>query len=203
MARFSASPLKALDRIYRFVGGLVGLKDFELEGGIQPVHDLSRQSEIDSPVGLQGFFSILETDIHAGSGTINTTHDPYGLAPTIAGLGPTDLGIWVMSMGVTVSVLSAFTIANASYVFPALLGAFPTDLEQYLFSFPDAIDQVTSGEAPLCGDLARVTNQVPLPYFMPFGGSLNFNTQVSAAATVITNVICWGGPLGTRPPGTA
>lgn len=203
MAKFSASPLKALDRIYRFVGGLRGLSEFELDGPIQPVHDIAREAELDSPIGLQGYFSITESQSHAGAGVLNDTYDPYASAPAFPGMEQSQGGIWVMAQHCTVGTGSFFVIANSSYVYPVLAGAFPASTEQLLFSFPDIVDQVTVGLPILCGDLARVTNQVTLPFFLPFGGSISINSEASDVTVIVSTIVFWAGPLGTRPPGTA
>jgi len=205
VSKFSASPLKALDRIYRFVGGLSGLREFELEGPIQPVHDLSRQSELDPQLGVQGYFTVGQGQVHAGAGTLNGDYDPYaaGVLPVAPGLEPAEIGVWVMSALQFTDTAGTFVIGNQTYTFPTVAGAFQGGVEQLLFSFNDEIDIVATGGEMLCGDSARVTNQVPLPFFLPVGGTLTTQSEASAAATIRSIITYWAGPLGTRPPGIA
>lgn len=66
MAQFLAKPLASLEAIYRFVAGRSATSDVELGGGIQLVHDVSREAEH----GASQLFTLSHTVVTAGTGTL-------------------------------------------------------------------------------------------------------------------------------------
>lgn len=101
MAKFNASPLGALDRIYKFVGGFRGLSEVDIETPITRVHDLSRLSDIGSgPTQENGFLFIDALCTHTGAEQIENSVNAFDYLETIyPSLDRRDTRLWVLDSG--------------------------------------------------------------------------------------------------------
>ena len=77
MAKYSANPLRLLDKLYNFVGGERNRSELDLASPIVRVHDLSREAELGTYVGTEDglvsqsfpFFTINVDNVHGGADT--------------------------------------------------------------------------------------------------------------------------------------
>jgi len=207
MSRFLKRPLKVLDFIYDFVGGFAGLGEFADESAIQPVHDVSRESELGAALGgvsRMGYTLVTATDVHVATGFIRTTADPYNAFDNLA--IPRNKGsIWVCGAFGTCDDSTDFTSYAVSVTWPTFVGH-SAGQEQLIAFGNDAIQDVVGAGLFSVGDLARSNiHASPFPLFVPQGGILNFASESDTAGTVTIRygVVLWAGPSGARPPGFA
>jgi len=210
VAPFTKNPLKALDAIYRFVGGMSGLRNFALEAPIQPVYDVGRLAELAGYGGRQGYWGMQADQVHVAAGEIVDALDPYSIGADGNRNGwdlilSDDLRVWVLGcfavrFGGTAGVFEA---AAVQVVMPGEMVG-PTDtgtgVDQpiliwrgdVLNAFVDSVDDAT---AP--------TNKFVLPIMVPPGGAVNLSSQQTGAGTISIRVGCllWVGAQGTTPPG--
>lgn len=219
MASFNRSPLRVVDRIYGFIGGLRGLVDFALGSSIQPVHDVSRESELGSGLGSElGYFTTQNRDSHVAAGEIRTTADPWAFAETMDRTERRELMVWLIYAGfLTDNNLARFFAQSLSIEYPLvvnILGS-PNIQPQWLIS---NYKHVTGGSAApeagvLLGAIAENdtdTNfpkpiQVPLPFPVPDGSTIRrVSSQTGVGDIRIDSYeLWWMGARGARPPGLA
>lgn len=201
---FSAQVLKALDNKYRFIGGPAAPRAMDISGAITPVEDLSRASDIGSGVGLAlGYGSVGTTDVHAGAGTIFTTHDPYDLVDTFAPVRA-PYGVWLTDIMCNTSSSANFVDAGVSLSFPVLDGSFSADDDYLAAFFPDALIITVSSGRAFCGDADGDAIKFKQPVYMPDGTTIRMSTQaVTGAATIRQRCLIWAGAKGALPPGVA
>lgn len=206
MAEFQRSPLRILDRIYNFVGGNTGTRAFNLEGAIQPVHDLSREAEVGSGYSQAlGYFYTGVNEVHAGAATAYQDLDPFEQA-TFQGRERSETGIWICGAHMTASTAIA-TVGIVTVKLPTITGAFSGQIFPLFMFLPNSINtgsggnveyQITSaGRISYSG---AVLQPHTLPLFIPNGTTMEFRTTASAAGTIRLMALCWAGPLGVRPP---
>jgi len=202
VAPFTFRPLRTLDALYRFVGGMTGLQDFALESAIQPVHDVSRMAALSGGISPAfGYVAAGGVDVHAGAGSIRTTADPYSIAGDFNVLDEA-AAAWLIAVFGTTDSSANHSTASISYSYPVIPNAFGGQ-EVVCGFFPNIVAETVSGNFSI-GDAAKDSQQAPLPLFLPRGGTLNFLSvaQIGAVETALTAVL-WVGAVGTTPPGMA
>jgi len=208
---FTNKPLRALDWIYRFVGGMTGPKTVELSTSLQLVHDVSRLAQIGSGVGsFNGYFMRGGTDAHVAAGAILTSFDPYGLADTL-GLERSGVGVWLCDVSAQMNDnVARFNNAAVSFAYPGVNDFFSSTVPRQvlLANFEDAALEVQVN-VPLAGPIAA-GNQAPLilarlPMFLPDGGTIHQTTAQTGAGDIdiIVNCLLWMGAKGALPPNAA
>jgi len=200
---FSAKPLKVLDKIYRFVGGQLGPTEFSLEAAIQPVHDVSRESEIGSGLGSQLGYMVRGTvDVHSGAGAINTTFDPYEIVDTFSP-DRSQYGVWLIDAWCHANGSTNYLVSSVSVLRSPVPNIVPVATHQITHFFPDAITSTVVGVVSI-GDNSRLNQQCQLPLFLADGSVVQQHTQAQIGAITITEMILfWVGAQGAIPPGLA
>jgi hypothetical protein len=213
MASFTNNPLRHLDSIYRFVGGMTGLRRFDLEAGITPVHDVSRNAALDG-VGLNaGFWLARAQQVHSGAGEIS---DSIPIYSGTAGNGypnpmPLDVQAWVLGgfgiLGGTDSLFSEASIVVEHQ--DSEIG--PSDLstaggEPQLIWHADTASTLQLNETQIFfdGGPSNVINHpIPIIRGPTDGGGLRFQSAQAGAGAVTVTLFArmWLGRLGTTPPG--
>lgn len=208
MGEFTKNPLKALDGIYRFLGGMSGLRRFALESEIQPVHDVSRLAELAGFGGRQGYWLAQATQLHVAAGEIANSITPYASTNSLNGWLnplPSDLRVWVIDCFANriSGTASLFEAAAVVMVYPAEMVG-PSDaaagLDQnvllwrgdILNAFVDAVDDDT---AP--------AKKFAMPALLEPGQLLSLSSQQAGAGAIGIRVaaLLWVGTAGTTPPG--
>jgi len=203
MSRFANRPLRILDRIYDFLGGMSGLTDFHTDAGIQAVHDVSRQAEIETALGSElGFFINGVTQTHVGAEIERNTFDPYAQADTF-NASRDEIGIWIVGAACRVDVGGSFVDAGVSVDLPTVPDAFAADMQVLVALFPDVMPLAIVANQPLCSDNARATIHTHLPFWLPQGSTVNLATESSANCIIRLEVFMWAGAKGARPPGVS
>lgn len=215
MAGITARCLLVLDRLYHFrAGAQTAPQEFSTESSIQPVHDLSRVSELGEIItnpGASGFFSLDQDNVHVGGDTVTAFIDPYG---TLDGTWGEVGKRWIWLYKYAGSVSSAAVNGAASQAILALnvfgLGNALTrrDFLIDLWGVNDNIGIGTSLSATFPASLAHITARQPtfgMPLPIPlFPNSLLSWQSIATAAVAGTfriEMICWIGPFGVYPPG--
>ena len=204
MARFLKKPLKALDFIYDFVGGWVGLGEFA-DSAIQPVHDVAREAELGSALGglsRMGYTLLRAAHVHVATGTIRTTADPYNAFDNLE-IPRGNGSVWISDVFAISNAAADFKNAACLVTWPTFDGFSQGDVQPLAFfdtPFGDVLAATlllgaADGERLLCR----------MPVFVPDGSIIAFGSESDGAGTVtITQtVLVWAGPAGARPPGVA
>ncbi len=211
MSEFTARPLRALDRIYRFVGGMVGPKRFASESEIQPVHDLSREAEIGSGIGgALGFYTRGPTDAHVGTGIIFGSFDPYEMADTHFDQR-SRLGVWMMGAWCSTDAMGAVRFVNAgvAVALPEIPGTFGAPFETNLLTHAwfDEIMEIPVNEGHAANQTegsSRALQYDGLPLYLPDGTIIHHRTEATTNVVEISiRILFWIGARGARPPGVA
>jgi len=213
MARFNARPLRVLDAIYNFVGGLGNLSQFGLEGQIQPVHDCSREAELASGLGrFGGFYTIVAKHAHTATGGITTTFNVYNPSGTHTfqnGLSADELAnmwVWVGKVwgAMVAGTPSSFDYAWGGVGTPPGMQGLESETGLTTPAMPLIyLDGITSGGAGENHLTSTVAPEV-LPVLVPKGGSLVLMSASNGGVTAITiemSALVWIGPVGVMPPG--
>lgn len=126
MAKYVGRPLKALDRLYKFIEGLVTNSTVDLASPIQLVHDVSRNADFQNIEGKFGglssrgspYFTINIDNVHAGASIVVASIGIYSnQSPTWA------LSDWDAPDGKveTVWILGAYVNATAFNIDEAMI----------------------------------------------------------------------------------
>jgi len=208
-APFQRKALRVLDSIYKFVGGQTGPNQFALEASIQPVHDMSRMSELAGLGAREGFWILQTAQSHAAGGELRDAINPYIATAINAGWPaelPDDLRVWVIDcFGYTASGTGNFALAEITLSYPAVMVG-PSDLaavvnEQLLYR-ADTESAITVGNEMLTNDNGPVI-QARLPRRVEPGSNLNFQTEATGVTTIRLCALLWVGQRGTYPAGLA
>lgn len=209
MTLFSGRPLLALGRVYRFVGGVIGLQEVATDSRIQVVHDIGRMSELGSSgeVGRGGglwYITVAHTfgaagrdqesiDVYAAAGArgYNPLSDEW--VWYIAGMARITVGANLNSCLIAIHNRSSLSIA-ASGTEPGLvlLDAFDEVAGTSLDGTDEpCIPSVNARQGPV---------QISRGEWAGLSG-LRFVADVSGAATTSVSALIWKGKVGTYPPG--
>lgn len=226
MSRILNRVLPALGRIYRLEGTRDSPSEFNIEAGVQLVHDASREAERATGVGEEDGFFLAQLEVPAvGISNYYGDLDLYDL------LGAGGFGlpnpeathrIWILNFSAFVDIGDAtdvekwacavalgpdFRIPSTTAV-PAVfhLGG---GWVQPTLSYPIVKDQATDGwdAAPLLtvdGEGGIQTTRLPL--FCPPPAILTAGLKTTAALDapgMVFSAMCWAGIKGTTPPGLA
>ena len=203
--RFTANPLKALDAIYQFVEGLTGLREFQLEGSIIPVHDLSREAEIGSGLSQAiGYFIEGTLDVHAAAGVIRTTHDPWDQVDTQRGPNRrNNYAVWLMDVFGICTDQGNFLNASSVLSYPTIPDALAAE-NKILAAFNTTVQTGTIAAEFNLEETVGVYLRGRMPVFIPDGSTIAMQTEAQTADNNITlNHLYWAGARNTLPPGVA
>jgi len=223
VTKFRARSLGVLDKVYDFDGGTRGLSEFDLEGAIQPVHDLSREAELGSGHGRNhGFYIMRIVNTHVGVGSITDQLNIFTPTNRFGTYTPVDPSSeWIWGFNAWMEADEATDFASATLHLNAgtggsrdsLLGAFepagagagtdPPGIR--LIAFWNAI----VGASP--PDLGNRSNTIMpsyniRPFPIPFAQAvLTFVSTSDTAGTIeiAMSMLIWRGPRGVTPPGIA
>jgi len=206
---FSGRPLLALGRVYRFVGGVIGLQEVATDSRIQVVHDVGRMSELGSAGEIGrggGLWYITVATTHVGAARVQETVNVYA-AGGARGYNPlADEWVWYVSGMAKITVganLDACLIGihNQSSVSMAASSTEPGML--LLENWETASDTSIDGTSEPCIPSVTARNGPVLISRGESAGasSLRFVSDVSGAATTTISALVWKGKVGTYPPG--
>jgi len=211
---FTGRVLKRLDSIWRFVGGVQGLSDMNLEGSVQPVEDLSRQAELGSGLGASdGYFMRGYSFSHPGAGTIRNTLDPWtsvdAFEPQRVKASVWLMGCWAQHNNNNVDRGGISLTMPAAILAPGLTSGNELLLAYYTGEVPTGVADV--GIFPMVATIpgAVTVGQgnmglfARLPMSLPNGCTLNFMGHASAGGVISLTCLLWMGAAGARAPGVA
>jgi len=210
VARFTKKPLRILDNLYQFIGGLAGLEEFELSGAIQPVHDVSREAELSGFGQRQGYWTMTATQTHAGAGELLDVLNPYAQATDI-GNGwinplPTNWRIWIIDIWAYIlsAGVAGFVEAQCDLAYPAgMVG--PNDnnafVQRQLLYHADTASSLTGGTETMVFASGQPSIIAQLPRRIELAQLVTFGSEASAAATIREMALLWVGEVGATPPG--
>jgi len=213
VSSFKNRPLRVLDTIYQFIGGMTGLTRFSLKSGIQPVHDVSRESELAGFGNRQGFWLSQGRQAHVAAGSQSDRIVVYNNTALNNNSGwqaplPPDLRIWILGGFGTISGTDAnFAEAGISFEWPGQsvgpADTTPAQVEQLVFHSTSLTNLgAPSALIPTAGLMDR-------PFRMDFDTTqaldLVFRSRQTGAGAVTVQLSCimWVGKTGTAPPGMA
>ena len=203
MAEFSNRPLAVLGRLYKFLRSSSVRSDFDTTSAIQPVHDVSRESELGTRGRAQaGYLQLGQTFVHPGADARTVQSDVYALFDSIPRFSDFRSGgddqhrLWLLDIFGSSSGGGTLVTSVDSV---ALLA--PDDRSQFLAGWDDAAGSAGVALAPLTRVNTTLWDDRQYPaIWQP--GSLWITQSVSSAAnTVRVHTLWWAGPLGTTPPG--
>lgn len=211
MTSFTGRVLKRLDSIWRFVGGVQGLSDMNLEGSVQPVTDFSRLAELGSGLGASdGYFMKTMVFGFAGVGTTtrNTT-DPWDFVDTFEPQRER-ASVWVMGCWASLTNSNVEEV-GISVTFPQIGDGSVDERELLLayFNGPVTIPVTLGTTGSAMWMRTDTAGQMPgglsarMPLWLPDGAILNFMAKATGAGTVYITVLLWAGASGARAPGVA
>ncbi len=215
---FRNAPLRLLDRIYGFVGGLRGVRSVDLSSPIVLVHDVSREAELGTYSGIgialpgSAYFAIVHDHVHAGADTVADSSPVYenqsAAAFFLAGFPPIDPDketVWIVGAG----GMSLNGLTTVAYIQVALLpkasAGSGTGVDQAVIRWSGSDSVANSnGDHPL-----RTTEpgfgQYPFP--IPITNKALNNSPIlwtsatSGADTIDMWLNCIRLPVGVFPPG--
>lgn len=199
MAKFTARPLGILENIYRFIGGQTGPNEVQLDGGIQMVHDVSREAEVGTAqTPALGYTLSGATVSHVGTGDLFSAIDIYDRA--FETLDPIDVDVWAIDALCTVNDPGDFASASLGIRYPLLSGAFESQQDHLLYSWTTPGGALRAG-----GDttVPGVAIPVELPKYLPHGSSLLLQSTADNVGTISINIwlLLWVGARSALPPG--
>jgi len=216
VARYTRNPLRLLDRLYDFVGGLRTENRMDVSSPIIRVHDLSREAELGTYTGInrgsesQNFpmFTIVEDHVDVGAGEINSVLGVYSnqntdwAQSTFIPPNPEDETVWM---------LAAYVNSLNGLLTEAMLGSEQTPKAgSGAGRAPNALIAHWTGVAgtswadgtqPGSGVGARFAFPVPVTNKLVSGTPLEWSSAVSGADTVDLVIPCIRLPVGVFPPG--
>lgn len=195
------------ERVYRVVGGFMGVQDIDLDAPIQRVLDVHRQDELEAiqtDRRAGSFFQVGDDHVHAIAGSLTAALDPY--ASLDASWGQAEQRwVWLIraALTATADVLAAQG-ASLNVGYPALGNALALRDFPICFWTNSGFTIDNGGTGSLAYQVSGNLTQInPLPILVPIGGRIRTFSQVSAAGTIRFQTICWVGPIGVYPPGIA
>lgn len=198
MAEILSSPLKVLDRLYRFVA-YSGPRQVELGLPIQLVHDVSRSAELGRE-GM-GYFIAGQDSNHAGAGVIESTFDPYTHIPNLI---PNSAEHWAwMVAGWGTASTALMTQASLALGY-APVGNYIVRRDRPLLMWDSTTTIYDQAVAPANHPYALLLNDTRTPMLHPVlfpPGSLARITS-TASGVVVSRIegLFWYGPMGSLPP---
>ena len=216
MGRFTRAPLRLLDRLYRFEGGVQTRSEVDLTSPITRVHDVAREAELGTLVDPSNgeisasypYFTINVDNVHAGADTQRQVIGVYSNQVTTWALATWDPPDPVLE---TVWLLNAFvTGTNAiteAYVLndtlPKAGAGSGVAAQQLLFHSTALVANAgTNGRfaaLPTAG--TGFTHPVPISGKVVSGTPLDFVSVSGAAFTCDFFLSCIRLPVGVLPPG--
>jgi len=209
VTQFTGRVLKRLDSIWRFVGGVQGFSDMNLAGSIQPVEDLSRQSELGSGLGASGGYFQRGFTFGPVSGTTRNSLDPWtsvdDFEPQRVRASVWLLGCWAQHDTTNVELGGISLTMPGSFIAPGLLS--DNELLLAYFDSEIAVGIASATVFPMVAHenwSSTLQNGVSsLPMSIPDGSTLNFMGHASGVGTISLSCLMWMGAAGARPPGVA
>ena len=218
MGHFTKAPLRLLDRLYRFVGGLRGRSEMDLQSPIVRVHDVSREAELGTIVDASDgsisanfpYFTIAHDNIHAGADTQRTVLGVYSNQTTTWALStwdvpdPTLETVWILAVFATGT--NALTEAYVLNDMLPLAGAGSTAAPQtLLWHSSDLVDAAGTNGRFAALPTAGLQPNLPVPITgkVTGGTPLDLISVSSAALTFDFFLHCIRLPIGVAPPGMA
>lgn len=200
MTEFTGKPLGVLDNIYRFVGGLRGLSRFALRGAIQPVHDVSRQSELGSGLSQAlGYFMGGANNVHAGAGSLFDTFDPYAQAD-FHGVPRGQVGVWAIDAMAFSTVSGGVDRISVGFQYPTIAGAVAGQTFGLREWDDDGAELTAGGIRPGRVAFGGAHPVARFPIFIPNGSVFQLHTDALIASTLSCFILFWAGAYGSRPP---
>ena len=204
MAKFKLNPLKWLDGLYDFVGGMSGLRDFCLEGSVQPVHDVSDMAMYATALGRNmGYWYIWTQQVHSGAGEIADTVNPFAAGSAVVNNYPATL-----DEGYRIWVIDGWGNVTANFNYAQLEVDDDTDMlgpKDATGTQPNRLlrnwDNTTQGYLSMAAPSVGSINPPFQPVFLPHGGKLVFRSACTGAGTVNMLALIWVGKVGATPPG--
>lgn len=204
MATIVKRALGVVDRLYGFVGGIGddGLRIARTEGGIDFVHDVSREAEI----GAGKFWMAQDVQAHVASGSIASTLLLGAPTESLHGYSfdIDQQDAWAMAVWGFVSVVTDYVsnkvsiVSDRNVVGPADADAAPAD--QLIANFDgtigtDIVNILTPAMQPTRPQLISASPSAlgGLVFFSESGGVTAFS--------ITTDVLIWVGAKGSSPPG--
>jgi len=215
VGRFTKNPLGVLDRIYDFVGGLQGEDSVDTVSPIIRVHDVSREAELGTYLGINrgtrsltyAMFSIMDDQVHVGSGAINQTLGVYSnqntdwAQSTFTPPDPANETVWMLGAYVN-SISGLLTegifVAEMTPKAGSGSGRAPNAM---LARWTDVGIDMADGGQPGVGGTSRFPFPIPVTNKLAAGTPLEWSTSVSGADTIDLVIPCIRLPVGVFPPG--
>jgi len=205
MAGFTAKPLKLLDGIYRFVGGLGGVNRVDLASDITLVHDVSRQAE---RAGVGGHFGRINwQETFSPNGTLEEIIKRVNDIGPILGLEEDQYELYVLQVECNMSTADMADITSVSFVagceslktrYGNRIGT--SQPMYHVFYWSDTPLSSTNSSGTAKGSIG--SNFYP-PVWVPPEGFLAIQGVTTAATTLDFSFLLWAGPRGSTPPGMA
>lgn len=210
MARFTNRSLEVLNRIYRFVG-THGLDRMNLEGDIQPVHDMSRESELgardlfNAGVG-GGYIATSAQNSNTGAETTFSSQNLYE-AFDAASTGildfdstpPLNHRLWLIATWGTTSTGGGFTTFDLGLRWDGTRDLGLWRGEGLFGPIVSGGDMIIEQQAAAQG--VGYGSGAMGPLFLPLGTLLRSRYVSSATSIAQGHVLLWAGVLGAPPPG--
>jgi len=210
VSRFTKKPLRILDNLYEFVGGLAGLSEFELSGAIQPVHDLSREAELAGFGQREGYWTVATSQVHAGAGELTDALTPYAQG-TDLGNGwinplPANWRIWVIDLWAYIVSAGAANLTAVQVVlsYPVQMVG-PNDnnvvANERLLFHADTASSIQGGTNTMIRQAGEPSIVAQLPARIELAQNISFQSEASGACTINQFALIWVGEKGTYPAG--
>lgn len=211
MADFTGRPLTLLDRIYRFTGGLRGVRAVDLVSDITLVHDVSRQAE---RTGFGPFFGRVNWSrdlVNSGAATSERLILRTSIGPLL-GYEDERYELYLLHAHAQCTLADIADIDHISFVMGKdansvgggkeqefLELGIPQDQAAPVAYWPAAVPSATSVGAAWGG--VSTAEKWHRPIQTEAGGFICWQLKSSAAATIGFTTEMWAGPLGSTPPG--
>jgi len=218
VAEFRARVLGILDRIYRFTAAKTYTDQLDLSSPIQLVHDVHREAELGTGIGIyDGFVNLGSWGVnHPGGNTQRYVIDPY--VSILAGASPVDpvkqyvaddIDAWLMSFQVISDTSNQpATAFRFGWIVDDMSPYATESMPVYFFEGNGTTANATNYAGT--GTIALLQKEpcdtavpyiTPLPFLFPHTGRVSIASVSTAACNVFVHALLWVGARGTSPPG--
>jgi hypothetical protein len=197
--------LKTLGWIYGLGGQSAQLDEIALGIPIQPVHDMSRMSELGSGIGANdGFWTVV-----FGMQNSTRTNKSVDLSTIFQsfGLDETTLSTWVVGVAGRANSANitdvSLTVDNRLIMEYDDLGAVTRPVTAQILTkwTASTVMHFDAAGGMAYGLTGTVDGMLPVPVYCPPGSTLRASSLFTTATTQAHTFLMWSGAKGTHPPG--
>lgn len=213
MVEFTRKPLKLLDGIYRFVGGLSGVSRVDLASDITLVHDVSRQAERSGYGSFYGRVFWSEEVVCPGAASTEKIIYRRTISPLL-GYPDERYELWLMNAHAECQQSDIGDVTSVTMIMGKDSVSAPAGTPQghqeiavtqshaEPVAYWDAMRSSSNASGGVRGGVSSI-QQWPRPRQSEWGCFFGWQLVSSAAATIHFTTEFWAGPLGSTPPGLA